>query len=379
MNILVICHYGLYQNPAISFVHAQVREYVKLGHCVRVIVPVALGKKAWKQGKWRAIPYTLDGVEIYPVRYMSISKIGNDWFNLWAVLAAINCKKKHLLAGFLVDIIHAQNMGFDSAIGRIFRHYCDCPMVVTTHGSDTTIPFDQGKLHALYNICKQADTIVAVSKALADKLRQCGTSTPIHIIINGFQREHIQTDNVKISNSIIQVGNLLPSKRFSVTIDAFAMFRKQYPDAILTIIGQGPERQRLEQQCKALGISQAVRFLGQVPNEVVLEEMAKHKFFVMPSVREGFGIVYLEAMASGCITIGTEGEGIASFLRNGENGYLIPADSPDVLTDLLIDCSECPERADAVAQHGRTDALHQTWEKNAQDYLALFESLTRND
>lgn len=379
MNILVICHYGLYRNPENSFVHSQACAYVKLGHRVRVVVPVALGKNAWEQGRWRAMPYERDGVEIYPIRYLSISKMGNGWLNLWTVLAAVYCQKIHLLGGFSAEVIHAHHMGFDSAVGAIFRRYYKVPMVVTTHGSDTAIPFERGKLRALYRICKQADTIVAVSEALADKLRQCGTSTPIHVILNGFQSGYVNPDCEKKPRSVIQVGNLIPSKRFSVTIDAFAKFYRQYPDATLTIIGNGPERERLKEQCRALGIADAVRFLGQLPNQFVLKELASHQFFVMPSVREGFGIVYLEAMASGCLTIGIEGEGIGSFLHHGENGYLLPPDSPDSIADRLCYCCEHPEETYALTQQGKADALHQTWEKNAGEYLELFKSLIRNE
>ena len=116
-------------------------------------------------------------------------------------------------------------------------------------------------------------------------------------------------------------------------------------------------------------------FLGQIPNEDVLAEMAKARFYVMPSVREGFGIVYLEAMASGCITIGTQGEGIADLIESGVNGFLVPPDDPETIVRVIERCLADPALRETVACRGRDDARSLTWVHNARQYVALFESL----
>ena len=99
----------------------------------------------------------------------------------------------------------------------------------------------------------------------------------------------------------------------------------------------------------------------------------------MPSVNEGFGIVYLEAMASGCITVGTEGEGIADLIVSGKNGFLVPPDSPDAIVSVIEWCLEHPEEADAIAEQGRKDALDLTWEHNAEQYIELFERMLEDE
>ena len=95
----------------------------------------------------------------------------------------------------------------------------------------------------------------------------------------------------------------------------------------------------------------------------------------MPSIPEGFGIAYLEAMASGCITIGTEGEGIADLIVSGKNGFLVPPDDPDSIVRVIEWCLEHPEEADIIAERGRKDALGLTWEYNAKQYINLFQEL----
>lgn len=72
----------------------------------------------------------------------------------------------------------------------------------------------------------------------------------------------------------------------------------------------------------------------------------------MPSVREGFGMVYLEAMSCGCITIGTEGEGIADFIISGKNGILVPPDEPDAIVAAVESCLSDPAYAASLAEQG---------------------------
>ena len=101
--------------------------------------------------------------------------------------------------------------------------------------------------------------------------------------------------------------------------------------------------------------------------------MGSSQFFVMPSVQEGFGIVYLEAMACGCIAIGTEGEGIADLIVSGENGFLVPPDQPETIAKTILRCLKHPKEASAIAERGRQAAKGLTWEKNAMQYISLFE------
>ena len=175
------------------------------------------------------------------------------------------------------------------------------------------------------------------------------------------------------------MGHLIAQKHFDTTLRAFARLKETQPAACLTIVGHGPEQKALEQLAQVLGVSNAVRFTGQLSNEGVLAEMSRAQFFCMPSVREGFGIVYLEAMAAGCITIGTKGEGIADLIANGENGFLVPPESPDAIEQVMAWCLAHPQEAAAIAQHGKQDAMALTWDSNAKKYLELFRTLTEGE
>lgn len=377
MNILVVCDSCLYAQFGTSFVHAQAAAYVALGHRVRVIVPYAIGKRDW-DGKRFSGPvcrWTQNGVEIYAFRHLSLSNYGIKGFNLASALRVLPSRLDKLLEDFAPEIIHAHALGFNSEIGAFLKERLGLPLVVTSHGGDASVPFERGRLETMKRFADKADAVAAVSSSLVKKIRSCGTGTPIVTILNGFRVQNLPTGRADRGCSLIQAGCLSRQKRVHVTVQALAQLRKRRPEVVLTLVGEGPERDALESLCREQGVFEAVRFTGQIPNAQVLEEMAKARFFVMPSVNEGFGIVYLEAMASGCVTIGTEGEGIADLIVSGKNGFLVPPDDPEAIVQAIEWCLEHPEEADAIAEQGRKDALGLTWKKNARQYVTLFKEL----
>lgn len=375
MNILVVCHSGLYRHPEDSFVHALAAQYAALGHRVRAVVPAAWGKELWDRGRLAARRRTLEGVELCPLRYLSLSRYGAWGWNDAAVrLAAAPARG---LDGFAPQVIHAHTLGLDSRLGAWYRARTGAPLAVTAHGSDVTVPAARGRWGQLARLCGEADHVAAVSAPLARTLARCGTRTPIRVIHGGYRPERLRPGLPRDPLSILQVGTLQDQKRADVTLRAFALLRRRWPGLHLTLVGDGPRRGELEALSRRLGTADGVRFTGRVPNARVLELMAEHRFFVLPSVGEGFGLVYLEAMASGCVTLGTRGEGIQDLLRHGENGLLVPPDRPEDLARALDWCLREPERADALARRGRRDAAPLTWRRCAQAYLTLFEELCR--
>lgn len=381
MDLLLVCHYGLYHDRATSFVHAQAAAFAQAGHRVRVVVPIAYGKtdEFGKRMFPRLTQVTDDGVELYVIRYASLSRYGEKrWNQKRAIGSALSCWDE-ITRDFSPCVVYAHTLGFDSQLGRALADRLGCRLVVTSHGSDASVPYEKGDRERLRNWCDEADCVVAVSSALANKLLDCNTKTPIKVILNGFRSQHLPPPQPKEEHTWVQVGHLTKQKRVDVTIRAFAKATRSIPHARLTIIGSGAQRQALEELCEQCDVVSKVTFTGQIPNARVLEILSRSQYFVMPSIREGFGIVYLEAMACGCITIGTQGEGIADVIRHKQNGFLVAADCPQDIVWAVESCQQDPALAQAVAQAGRQDALQQTWHKNAQEYLELFTQLPKAD
>jgi len=377
MDILMVCHYGLYRDLSYSFVHGQARAYAALGHRVRVIIPIGLGKRSPDGNRFgpKLVHQQADAVDLYYMRYLTASHYGETHFNPASATVALRSVLPIVLKDFSPDVIHAHTLGFDSKLGGWLKHRLGLPLVVTTHGSDSSLPYEQGRLAYLRKCCDVADRVVAVSSALAKKLQRCGTTTPIVSILNGVELSHIPSSFDKAPLSLLQVGHLTRQKQADTTIRALASLRQSHPEATLTLVGQGPECESLQQLCQQLNIANAVRFTGQLPHSQVLEEMAKAQFFVLPSTREGFGVVYAEAMACGCLTIGTQDEGIADLITNGKNGFLVPAKHPEAIVSVIMQCLEDPAMAIRIAQAGQQVAQTLTWENNARQYVAMIREL----
>lgn len=382
MKILIVCHAGMYQDLSSSFVHAQAEAYAAQGHTVRAVILNPAGK-ADRFGH-RLFPTVTvgnaDGVEMVNMRFISLSNLGEKGGNAFFAKQSAWMHFSKIFSEFQPDVIHAHTLGSASALGVWLKKRLHCPLVVTTHGSDTAVRIEQGRAAELKPLCDGADCVVAVSSALAAKLKTCGTKTPVEVILNGFRiRSLPAVSEERAQCAVVQVGHLIKQKHFDVTLRAFARLKKEYPAAQFTVVGQGSEREALEALADELGVSESVHFLGQLPNEAVLAEMSKAQFFCMPSVREGFGIVYLEAMASGCVAIGTEGEGIADLIESGKNGFLVPPEDSEAIWQVMQRCLQHPAEAEAIAARGRKDALSLTWEKNATTYERLFMTLLESE
>ena len=376
MNILVIAPHGMYNNYTGSFVHNQAKAYVQAGHKVRAVIPLAIGKRT-NEGSRFSMPVkkvSVDGVEVCYVRHLSLGARGAKSFNARSSAWACKFLMRSILKGFQPDVIHAHTVHFGGTVAAVFQKRCKVPLVITTHGGDTNLAIEpEGKASAIA-LCNAADAVVAVSSTCLKKIDTLGLTTPTMRILNGFAAQNVQTQ-AKIPRRLIQVGTLSYQKRVELTVRAVALLKERYADVSLVIVGQGDQREKLESLCAQLGLTQNVRFTGQCANATVLEEMARSEIFIMPSVNEGFGIVYIEAMASGCVTIGTQGEGIADLIRHGENGYLVVPDSVDSIVETVAHCFENAEEASRVAMQGREDANDLTWENNAAQYVRLFEGL----
>lgn len=382
MNILVLVHYH-YQGicvPTALFVHNQMRAFVQAGHRVRAVVPIAMGK-AGEDGR-RFSPSLLrmdiDGIDHIFLRHWSFSKYGQKNWNTHCAIAALKRHMDDILKDFKPDVIHAHKLGSNTELAALLRDRAGCPLVFTSHGETGCEEPWKSDPASIKPFADKADEVVCVSSAILRTLIQAGVSSAQKVILDGFDASKLSVLTGKRPElSIMQAGHLTKQKCVSVTVEAFRRIYAQHPDAVLTIAGNGPERKFLEDQCTENGLTGTVRFTGEIPNGDLLAEMANTRFFVMPSVHEGFGIVYLEAMASGCIVIGTEGEGIADLIVSGKNGFLVPPNNPIAIAQVIEWCFQHPEESADIAAQGQKDAIALTWEKNAAQYIQLYTSLVK--
>lgn len=383
MEILVTVSYHYQGNlyPTAIFIHDQMRAYVRAGHKVRALVTIPWGKRddagrRFGPAVWRE---EVDGVEHIFLRHFSFSKYGHGGLNRRCCLAALRKRIEEAVDGLSPDVIHGHSLS-SAYVGELLRERLGCPLVVTNHGESRCDEPWTSHPEWIAPAANRADAVGCVSSVLSRQMRDLGVKPEIRVILNGFHTSAAAPPPIsgRPPVSLNYTGWLQKLKKVDVTLRAFARLRESWPDASLTIAGTGTEEEQFKALAGELGLGDSASFLGYLKNEDAIAEMGKSRFFVMPSYPEGFGVVYLEAMSMGCIAIGTEGQGIADLIVSGENGFLVPPDDPEAIVRVISWCAEHPEEADAIAERGRRDALGLTWDKNAAQYIKLFEGMQKN-
>lgn len=188
------------------------------------------------------------------------------------------------------------------------------------------------------NIYRRADYLQAISNYLAARARKMGAKCPIEIVPNGVKVQSGIGDGTQKKNSqnIITVSRLVKKNGVEDLIKSIALLVNNNQSPVnLTIIGDGVLRLQLEKLAQDLKIRQQVEFIGQVANRKVYEYLSQARVFVRPSLSEGLGNAFLEAMSCGVPVIGTPVGGIPDFLKEGETGWFCEVRNPESIAEKI--------------------------------------------
>jgi len=145
-----------------------------------------------------------------------------------------------------------------------------------------------------------------------------------------------------------------PDKGVDHAIEAVARLAARGVAVRYDVVGDGDDRLRLERLARESGTGESIVFHGRLSDEALARRFADADAFVLPSKREGFGLVLLEAMQAGLPLVATPEGGIRHVLRDGANGLAVPYGSPDALADALGAMAD-PARRDRLGDEARAD------------------------
>ena len=133
--------------------------------------------------------------------------------------------------------------------------------------------------------------------------------------------------------TVLSVCRFYPRKRLEVLLQAAAKLRAAIPNLEIRIVGSGPEQARLQRICNELDLGSMVRWLGNVSLSRLAEEYNRANVFCLPSVQEGFGIVFLEAMAASKPIVAARAAAVPEVVRNG---ILVEPENADALAEAIL-------------------------------------------
>ena len=234
--------------------------------------------------------------------------------------------------GWKPDIIHAH-------FTEMSYFFCDIanknniPFIVTEHSS-AILNSNKNSCYQAAKSYYKADSVLAVSTALASVIRK-NFNINVKVIPNVIDLKKFDFFKKEKSQNCfkyISAANLTHGKGMDVLINAFSKLK--YSNIELNILGDGPERVKLQQLAQDLGISNKVKFWGRYTREEFNEYLQNSDCFVLASRFETFGVVYAEAMATGTPVIATRCGGPEDFVNN-EVGLLVDVDNVDALSEAM--------------------------------------------
>lgn len=236
-----------------------------------------------------------------------------------------------------VDVIHAQSSLWGGISAAYVAKKYNIPLVITEHSSVKRGQYVRESYYKrIVNSYKSADAIIAVGNGLKKEIEELTNRKDIKVIGNLVDLSLFNIRNIKRENDefiFFSVAFLEGEKGLDTLIKAFSM-RFKNEKVRLVIGGDGSQRQWLEGIAKNEGIENQVTFTGALSREEVAEWMNKCDAFVLPSRYETFGVVYIEALASGKPVIGTFNGGAEDIVTK-DVGILVNIDNIKELSDAM--------------------------------------------
>jgi glycosyltransferase involved in cell wall biosynthesis len=233
------------------------------------------------------------------------------------------------------DIVHAHIVGCAACASFVKDDY-HLPLVITEHWTATNVAEVPEWLKKLSFVYYKADRVICVSQILADSLYRNFhvKSMVINNMVNDLFFKSSKIERNDDSFRFIAIGAFRKNKGFDILVDAFAQGHFS-SNVSLDIVGDGEERELVENKIREYGISSQVRLLGVKTPMEVNELLCQSDCFVLSSRLETFAIVVIEAMAKGLPVIATMSGGPESFLRP-DHGILVEKENPTKLAESMI-------------------------------------------
>jgi len=227
-------------------------------------------------------------------------------------------------------------------------------------------------------IHKSPDKITAISSFLARRAESLGVKKEnIFITPNGLDFSNVPKDIKKVSGRVICVGRLSWEKAHKYTLKAWPKVLREFTDAKLYFVGEGPERGDIEKRIKEAKLENTVTLTGNLPHFQVLEELSKSEVFICPSLAEGLGNVFIEAQACGVPPIGTRVGGIPDIIQHEENGLLIEPKNSDEIAEAIIRLLKDKELNGRLRANGLKSSKKFEWDLIINKIARLYDSLQK--
>lgn len=278
------------------------------------------------------------------------------------------------------DVLHVQCFGPNGVYGQLLGRLTRTPVIISSHGetlADDHNVFEQSFVlrTALQHAVQGPGIVTACAPGVATDLQERFGASTVNVVPNGVRLDRPASRRPRRDRrEVVAAGRLEANKGFDLLIRAVPLLSTE---TTVTIVGDGSRRHELARLATQLGVADRVDFVGALSPDTVIDAMAQADVVVVPSRKEAFGLVVLEAWAAGTPVVATSIAGPADFVTDRQDGLLVDPRDPDALaaaiTELLVDDTLWL----TLAEGGSQTVQSYTWGAVADQYLRLYARLER--
>lgn len=371
------------------FVETRLRELLASGQVqTKVVAPVPWFFSSHpRYGDYARLARTplresYHGMDVHHPRYFLPPKLGMNMAPISLALGARPAVQRLLDQGFDFDVIDAHYYYPDGVAAALLARHFKKPFVVTARGSDINLIANYTLPRRLMQWAShQASASIGVSRALTEKMTQLAMPADRLLTIpNGVDLSLFQIHSQVVARAslgwpsvptLLSVGNLVENKGHHIAIEALAGL----PQFRLVIAGEGPQRGSLETLARQTKVASRVQFLGRVDQMQLARCYSAADMLVLPSSREGWPNVLLEAMACGTPVVATRVGGIPEIVRLPDAGLIMSGRTVCGLVEAVRALWSALPQPEAV----RACAEGFSWQSTTHDQLQLFTRIVAKE
>jgi glycosyltransferase involved in cell wall biosynthesis len=218
---------------------------------------------------------------------------------------------------------------------------------------------------------------ITVSESTKRDLEKLGFKR-IYVIPEGLNMKPLEKTPEKNGDpAVIFLGRLKKTKRPDHAIKAFKLVAEKIPDARLWIVGDGPLKSKLHRLVKRLKLEEKVTIYGRVDEERKIELLREAQALIFPAVREGWGLVVLEANACGTPAVGYDVPGLKDSIRHRETGLLVPSGDVKALAEVLTHLLTDDGLGEKLSKNALEWSRQFSWDKTAEEFLKIMNHVVK--
>jgi len=328
-------------------------------------------------------PYAIQGYDTPNIKVHLVSVVEYPLFKYPPYTIALASEMARVTKKENLDLIHVHYALPHSTAAQLAREITNKPYVTTLHGSDVTILGSDPSYAPTNTMSIEAsNAITTVSEYMAKETKNnLKIEKKIHIIPNFVDHElyqpapcHLLENPQPRAITLVHVSNFRPVKRIEDLIYSMCVITKNDPNAQLILVGDGPERHRIERLIDKLDLRKHILVTGYRSDVAAMMNCADA--LVLCSETENAPLTILEGMSCGLPIIATNVGGIPELVQDGENGFLVPVKHPEEIAEAALKLNADPKLLSKMGEKARKTVLERyTKDKVLKQYIKVYENI----